>query len=319
MAVKTEFSSNELIRILSNYNLGQYIDFIPLKGGNVHTNLKIQTTKGQFVFRYYENRPEKSVLFEIDLLKYLKDNHYPCPAPFSNNQGNFVSIHNLKPYAIFEFLEGQHIEHPSASQNNQLIQKVAELHNISKNYIPIHKEDRLNYSIDLCRELARQVSERINTKKSKEKLLWLENELYQLNLPKALPKGICHSDFHFSNVLFINDQFNALLDFDDANYTYLLFDLVVLIESWAWRHDIDEQLNMNEAKKIILEYTKYRPLSEIEREHLFDVYKLSVLIDCVWFFDRGNVIDFYERRKIEYLNELGRSMFNQELFGECLL
>ena len=66
-----------------------------------------------------------------------------------------------------------------------------------------------------------------------KKLKWFESKLQKLNLPKSLPKGVCHCDFHFSNVLFFNGKFNALIDFDDANYTFLMFDLVSLVEPFV--------------------------------------------------------------------------------------
>lgn len=315
MAEKTSVSKKDLIHLLTNYNLGDYLDSCPFTGGTVQTNLRIRTTRGTFVFRYYENRTEKSVRFETDMLNYLKENNYPCPAPFKNKSGDWVGIYQQKPYAIFEFMEGEHIQDPNVQQKKQLIQKAAELHIITENYRSVHTKNRWNYSPELCRNLARQAAAEINTTDSKEKLTWLENELHKLDLPQALPKGICHSDFHFSNVLYQNGEFSALLDFDDANYTYLIFDLIGLIESWAWRYDKDDVLKFNEARKVISDYTTYRPLNETEEKHLFDVYKLSILIDCIWYFERGNAADFFEKRKIDFLNQLGRERFYHELFG----
>jgi hypothetical protein len=43
--------------------------------------------------------------------------------------------------------------------------------------------------------------------------------------------------------------------------------------------------------------------------------KLSILFDCVWYFARGDAEDFFERRKIEFLNALGRSEFYKRLFA----
>ncbi|REE67037.1 homoserine kinase [Paenibacillus taihuensis] len=314
MAVKTTFSEYELSQICSNYNLGTYVDSTPFTNGTVQTNLKIQTTAGHYVFRYYENRNENSVLFETNLLSFLKDCNYPCPAPFKNKDGNLAGIHNSKPYVLFEFMEGEHIEEPNEKQVKQLIQKAAELQSLTKNYSPIHKDDRWNYSVEFCRELARHESKRINTINSKNKLAWLEKELLELELPESLPKGICHADFHFSNVLYNNDEFSALLDFDDANYTYLLFDLIGLISNWAWQYG-EDNLNILEAKKVISEYSQHRPLYDIEERHLYDVFKLSILIDCVWYFERGDTQDFYEKRKIDFLNLLGREAFYHELFN----
>lgn len=47
--------------------------------------------------------------------------------------------------------------------------------------------------------------------------------------------------------------------------------------------------------------------------HLCDVYKLSILFDCVWYFGRRSGTGFYERRKIEFLNSLGRQRFIEGL------
>jgi len=104
-----------------------------------------------------------------------------------------------------------------------------------------------------------------------------------------------------------------VLDFDDANYTFLLFDLVVLIETWAWPYD-RLQLDFAAARKIVTEYTSHRPLSVNEKRHLFDVYRLSILMDCVWYFSRGSGGDFYERQKMDFLGSVGREHFQRALF-----
>ena len=312
MSVKTKFSKNDLAKILSSYNLGEYKNIKPFTGGTVQTNLLLETTKGKFVFRYYENRSKDSVLFECNLMKYLKDRNYPCPALFRNKNGKFVTIYNKKPCVFFEFIEGQHIETPDENQKKQIIRKAAELQNLTRNYRPLYKKYRWNYSIELCRELTGKEAEKIDRADSMEELKWLEHELVKLKLPKSLPKGICHCDFHFSNVLFKDNKFNALLDFDDANHTFLMFDLVNLIDYWAWPYN--KTLDFNEGRKILREYTYYRILNCNEKKHFYDLYKLQILIEYIWFFVRGNTEDFYGKRKIDYLNNMGREKFYCEFF-----
>ena len=315
MAVKTPFSQSDFISILAQYDLGTYIDSEPITSGTVQTNFFIQTTRGKFVFRYYENRSRESVLFESHLLAYLKKHRYACPTPFKNLRGSFIGLYRQKPYVLFEFMEGQHIDCPNNHHKQQLIQKVAELHILTRKYRPRYKNHRWNYSVELCRSLAHAEATKINTKTAQEKFAWLDNQLSILQLPVSLPKGICHCDFHFSNVLFQKNQFVALLDFDDANYTFLLFDLVGLIESWAWSHQ-SNALDFKEARIIVQSYTKYRPLSAVEQQHLYDVYKLSILIDMVWFFRRGDAKDFYEKRKVEFLGNVGRKQFIDLIFSK---
>lgn len=310
-----ELSRDELEQLLQNYKLGSLVDFRLFNRGTVQTNVFIQTALGPYVLRHYGNRTRESVLFETDMLRYLKVNHFPCPAPYANVHGDFVGTFEMKPYVVFEFIHGEHYTELNEQQRKQLIQKAAELHILTENHLPTHKESRWNYTLEFCLSMAQQASRRIDTENAIRKLAWLEEQIKLLNLPKSLPMGICHCDFNLSNVLFAGNEFCALLDFDDANYTYLVFDLVGLIESSAWRHDEDRILNLDEAKKVVKEYSQWRPLGEIEQKHLFDVYKLSVLIDCVWYFERGDATDFYEKRKIDYLNTLGRKRFFRELFG----
>lgn len=323
MTVKTNFSKEKLSEIISKYDLGELKESKTFSSGTVQTNIFFETTKGKFVFRLYENRSKESVLFESHLIQYLNKHNYPCPNVFKNKNEEFVGVFNKKPYVIFEFVEGEYIENPTEDQKRQLIQKVAELQNLTKDYEPFNKEYRWNYNIELCSKLAKQEAKKIKTDNSKRKCKWVENELLKLNLPKSLLKGICHCDFHFSNVLFKNDKFNALIDFDDANYTFLVFDLVCLINpftpefdwnTWKKYKKNDNVFDFGETRKVISEYSKYRPLDNNEKKYLFDVFKLSILFDCIWFFERGDVEDFFEKRKIDYLNSLGRENFYNEIF-----
>ncbi len=163
MAVKTVFTNEEIQHIFANYNLGDYINSKPISEGTVQTNYKVQTTRGFFVFRYYENRKKDSVLFETNLLNYLKKNNFPCPLPYKNSTGSFVGIHNFKPFAVYKYIEGNHIEEPNEEQRRIVIQKAAELHKITQNYSPIHKESRWNYGVQFCQEQAQIASKRINS------------------------------------------------------------------------------------------------------------------------------------------------------------
>ena len=313
MAIKTPFSQQNFSQILTQYKLGKLTHVEPISQGTVQTNYFIHTTKGKYVFRYYENRSRESVLFESEVLTCLKANQYPCPGLIRNQHGSCVDIYQGKPYMLFEFIEGRHLDKPTETHRQQLIQKVAELQILTQDFQSRYKDSRWNYDIELCRKLVKVEAQKIGTKAAQKKLDWLENQLSILDLPDDLPKGICHCDFHFSNVLFQDDRFVGLIDFDDANYTFLVFDLVCLIDSWAWPFQ-SESLDLKQAREVVQAYEKHRPLSALERRHLFDVHKLSILIDSVWYFGRVSADVFYERKKIEHLDALGREEYADALF-----
>lgn len=314
MSVKTRFTHKDFRSILAEYAVGAYTYSEAIQQGTVQTNYLVGTTQGKFVLRYYEVRSKESVLFESDLLAYLTQHQYPCPRQVENLQGAYVGDYRGRPYMLFEFLEGQHAEQPSAYQNQQLIQKAAELQKLTKGYDSPYVRFRWNYTPALCRKLAQAEADTLNTPEGREKFAWLDRELGRLDLPETIPRGICHCDFHFSNVLFQGEEFVALLDFDDANYTYLPFDLVVLVEYRAWPHT-EGRLNIEVAREVVAEYMKHRALGVEERHHLYDIYKLSILFDCVWYFGRWSCGSFREKEKIDHLNALGRQRFYEGFFA----
>jgi homoserine kinase type II len=315
MAIKTDLTDDDFSGILSAYDLGSYIRSEGILGGTVQTNYIVHTSIGKFVFRLYENRSRESVFFERDVLLHLGHHDYPCPTPIPHSDGSYVGTHLEKPYAIFKFLEGTHTKQPNWAQWQQVIQKATELHILTENFSSPNEEHRWNYNPGLCAKLAGSEALKIGTQDAQRKLHWLEHTLESLDLPPSLPMGVCHCDFDFSNLLFKGDELAALLDFDDANRTYLLFDLIHLIENWAWEHT-QKTHDLEKTRSVIQEYERHRPLSPVEKLHLFDVYKLSILIDCIWFFDRGSSDDFYEKRKIDIMDQDGRQVFCDKLFGK---
>lgn len=229
-----------------------------------------------------------------------------------------------QPYAVFEYVEGQHVEHPNERQREALIRAVAQLHLLTRRYRPAYARYRWNYSVALCEELATEAAHKIGSADAAAKLAWYREQLAGLTLPICLPKGICHCDFHYSNVLYRGDEIAALLDFDDANRTYLALDVAFLAEPFApafqwdtWQQfgPDDNVLDFTELRWVVAMYQRYRPLTRAEQKYLFDVVKLSILIDCLWYFERGAADDFYERRKIGHLDRLGRQAFREALFG----
>lgn len=307
MVVKSNFSKQDFVHILSNYDLGTYQNAEPISDGTVQTNLLVTTSSGKYVFKYYENRTENSVRFEAAVIDFISQHHFPCAAAIKNQHDESVDLYDQKPFIFFEFMSGQPVTELNSQQEEQVIKTAAQLQTITQTYIPPYQEFRWNYYPDLCLRLAQERAAKLDTPTAYAKLEWFEHQLAQIQLPDALPKGICHCDFHPSNILFEGDELVALLDFDDANYTYLNFDLANLIDGWAWNYGEDFEPSV--ANQIVQRYMQHRKLSDLEKYHLFDVHQLSIMFDGIWFFARGDMDDFYERQKIEHLRTIGRDQY----------
>jgi homoserine kinase type II len=101
MTVKTKFTDNILKKILKCYKIGTLKNSKEFKAGSVQTNILLNTSKGKYVLRYYENRNKKRVDFEIDLLNFLAKKNYPIAKPIINIKNKYVDFFNKKPFVIF--------------------------------------------------------------------------------------------------------------------------------------------------------------------------------------------------------------------------
>ena len=308
--------------MLSHYNIGELQRVETFTTGTVQLNMLLHMTRGKFVLRCY-TRSFESVLFEVNLTKYLKNKNFPCPDVLRDRHGNLARRYQDRPLAVFEYVEGAHVENPSINQQKQLIQSVAKLQNITRGYRSSYAKYRLNYDVGTCDRLANERTASLSSANAEKKLVWYRDEISKLVLPSSLPKGICHADFNYTNVLFKGKRFSALIDFDDANYTFLTFDLACLLDgvlyrfnwdSWKDTKPEDDIFDFESARRIISIYQQCRVLNPTERKYLFDVQKLVAFVDCIWFFDRGDASRFFERQKIDSMNALGRERFCAELF-----
>jgi homoserine kinase type II len=317
MAVLTDFSASRLRRLLRHYDVGELVSFGGLPEGRVQTNLWVETTRGRYAFRYYEDRLWSRARVEADaeILVYLTEARFPCPAPIPRKGGGYVGTHDGKLYSLFTFLDGEHADRLSLAQAEQVAGVVADLHLLTEGYRP-RRTARRSFGRASLTQDARKRAEAAGTPEATAKLEWLMAELDGLVLPRSLPRGLCHGDLtNRSNLLFREGQLTALLDWDDANYTYLIVDLADLLNWHCWPHG--GGFAFAEARATLCAYEARRELSAVERRHLYDACKLETLLDCCWLFSRDVLPDEYltQKRMIEALEAVGREGFYERVFG----
>lgn len=316
MSNKIQFSKENIQGILRDYNLGELIDFKPFESGHVQTNIFLKTTKGKFVLRYYENRSKEYVLFEVDILHYFYEHKYPCAMPIRNIYGNFIGNFKEKYYAVFKYVGGKHIKKPNETKKIEIVKYLARLHKISKGYKPRYSEFRESHDKEYCITTAKKEYKRFDLKEiAKERLYYLQKQLKSLKFPSTIPKGVVHCDFDIANIKFKGNNIEGILDFDDACYTYLIYDIASLIYYWAWIRE--KKLNFAKAKFLLNKYNKYRKLSIVEKKYIYDALKMVVLTYMAWFFyDKLRDVDIFEKSKkrLEELDKIGREEFLNQLF-----
>jgi len=319
MAVKTQIGIEQMRALCAPYAIGNIVSVQGIGRGSVQTNYLIEAETGKYVFRLYENRTYEQVHFELETLAVLAGKGFPCPKP-RIAKGASIGEYAGKPFALFHFLEGAHAQEWNDEKRKSAARAAAWIPKLMNGFRPAMTAHRWNYGPELCGKLAREYAQKYG---KPEKLQWYLGALSQLELPSELPMSVCHTDWDLGNIFFEGDRLSALLDFDDANYTYAAYDIAALTDAYVpgFRHDTWQEFSPDAdivdtrmTRMIAAAYQLVRSLEEIEKAHLFDMVKLSVLIDCLWFFGRGDG-DFYEKRKIDALDRLGRERFRREVFG----
>jgi homoserine kinase type II len=309
MTVKTHFSPDEFRAILAEYDVGEFQTSQGFEHGADHTNILLSTSTGKYAFRYYEKRSEDYVRFEIDLLHFLDDRSYPCPAPIQRRDSRYFGLHNDKPYALFTFQEG---EHDDRIANYRLVAPaLAWLHNLTLGHKPAHTEARTPYGAAYAWSRAQDnATYLVDPSEAQERLRWFRGELATLQLSDDLPKGVCHCDTNRSNFLYKDGKLAAVLDFDQASYTWLLYDVAQMIYWWTWPNKGDIQFD--KSRDLVAQYETVRKLSDEEKDRLFDVLKLVHLVGIGW----GLADDSFpnDKRKVVDFNSHGRDKFYDAIF-----
>lgn len=312
--MKTRITIKKFKSICDEFDIGEYKSSKHFKEGVVQTNILLRTTKGRYVLRYYENRSENYIQFEVNLLKYLSDKKYPCAHPHKNNEGRLLGVYRTKHYALFDYIPGRHIKNPNINQLKDMIKYLAKLHLLSPGFNPKYNSARELHDKKYC--LA-TIKESYNVLKSKkitdERFNYIKKELKKINFPNKIPKGIQHSDYAPTNMKFIGNKISGVLDFDDSCYSILIYDIAFIIDVFARKN---KKIDFKKAKFLIKEYEKYRRLKLIEKKYLYDTLKMTMLTFLSWMFEdikKGNDFDS-TKKTLEELNEIGKEEFYKRLF-----
>ena len=312
--MKTKFTNQDLKKIVLKYDLGNLIQSNLIESGNVQTNIYLKTAQGEFVVKYYENKTEEQVLFEIDLLKYLKKYNYPCVNLIENKNKKVIGIYKDKPFILAEYIGGRHVKAINEKQLHEMIKHLAILHKITKDPIRLKNKKLVLRTKQTILNAAKKELKRFkNKEKGKQRFELIKLRLNQLKLPHTLPRGIIHGDFSDDNIKFIGNKISGILDFDGSAYTFLIYDLSLVLFYWT----LESGFDFKKANKIIKIYEQYRPLSKLEREHIFDALQFGALMIMAWLmYEKYKGTDLFENylKILEKLDKVGRNNFYNKIF-----
>lgn len=272
MAVYTHLGAEDLAALIAEFDVGTLRSAKGIAEGVQNSNWLIETTgrDGQgarFILTMYEVRTEvRELPFFLGLMDHLSAHGCPVPGTIHDSAGAAFRLHQGKPVALIEFLQGVSVSEPSPAQAQAVGAALAAVHLAGRDFAMERANDlgpagwrRL---IDGCGPgglatidpaLADQV----------------ESELAELiaDWPADLPRSVIHADLFPDNVLMLDDRVCGLIDFYFACTDVTAYDLAVTHAAWCF--DASGAQFMPEVSAALLAgYEMVRPLLPEERAAL---------------------------------------------------
>ena len=261
-----ELTKKEIINIISNWDIGKLKNYELLYS---HWNLsyKIITSKGKFILKILTMQKEKILKKELKILSLLK-NKIPTRSFIKSKSGKDYLIIKSYPVLILEFVEGIILKNGSKASLNILKQ-------LGRYLALIHQT---NYNMSGTTNVLKQISEIM--KKINKNSLEYESLYKCMSIIKRrgfdkqqFPKGVIHMDIHTENMIVKNDKIVVILDFEDANINYFIYDIgLVLLDTCFVKNKI---LSEKRMKAFLKSYEKIRPLTSLEKKYLYDAMLIN--------------------------------------------
>ena len=317
---KIILNKNEVETFLENYTVGSLISFELMEKGQANTTYLFTTSKGKYVCKLYHNETSQDILNGSLKLKELRDNNFPCIHIIPTKENSLISELKRKTSTIYEYIQGEHITNPAPKHLQEVAKTLARLHLLTKSKEGAHKRELI--SKEDCLAQAKKRLDKIKNKKlQSQRLEFFTETLQQITDSQNLPRGIIHGDYSQENILFLDNNISAVIDFDASNQGPFILDLASIIYFWAWFLEPKRQLNLTKARDVLREYQKVRKLTKSEKLYLYDALVLRTITYLSWNIDETDYekeikTNYYEYFKalVEQVTSIGREDFYNKLF-----
>ena len=303
-------------------------EFLEIKEGNTNKNFSLISDDKKFFLKCYSNTDPERVKLIHHVACAFTEQDIPVLMPLENIHDNTVLIVEGTPYALFPMIDHDHLDRGDLT-DSQIVtcaKSLASLHRageqVSHKYLRSFDGWDKQESLALIQDLSRELRENRENDpvdavvfeylKGIEKRIAYHDISYD---PQRLSKPIViHGDFHSENLLFKEDNVQAIIDFETVMYAPREYELLLSsIGTFAYG-----SINKNAIKNMrlyIQSYLKEYPIDQATYLYACDVYA-HFFLHSTWSLERRysdkdisaieNVLINIERQKFldENLNVL---------------
>jgi homoserine kinase type II len=239
-----------------------YVAHEPIATGTINTNLRVETEAHPLFLRINEGKSLDDVLREAAVVAHASARGVPTPAPLRTAAGEPFVRWSGELASVFPWVPGRTLARPELAPAHaaEVGRALAALH-LSSDGFPDHRPGR--YEPD---EIARRFDRiaALGRPELEEALRALGPELGALAAARVpeLPLGIIHGDLFVDNVMFEGTRLEALIDFEQASWGRLAYDLAVTTLAFGFGRD---DFRGDIVRALLEAYAAARPPSAVER------------------------------------------------------
>ena len=267
-------SAGDVEELLSGYGLTGYRGHRAITAGTINTNLAVDLVGGRYFLRVNEGKALPDVKREASVVEHLSARGVPTPPavraaggePWLAWRGLYIS---LFPWVPGQVLGRAEVNPAHARQAGAAL---ARMHQAGADF-PDPSPGRYEPA-EIDRRFAAIAAAAAQDAELNAAAAELGPELDRLwasRLPD-LPLGLIHGDLFIDNVLFDGDRLTALLDFEQASWGRLAYDLAVTVLAFGFGRD---DFRPEPTRAVVEGYASVRTLTPPERAAFADELRFA--------------------------------------------
>jgi homoserine kinase type II len=274
MAKLVKLSKKDIRNLLNRYEIGKYLSHkhIPWALGN--SVYYLNTSKGRFILKIHQDIKLKKLKFVLKTMEYARSREIPVAETIKNKYGKLISFQDRKMITIQKFIKGKQINVSTSSIIKTTARTIGLLDKALLE-IPLNGKSYGHYNL-----FGKLIYDKVKVngfdfiKQEKE----LHKDLAKINAQK-LRKSVIHLDFASSNLLYKGKRVIAILDWDDADENYLVYELAVIL---SYGFTTKNKILKDKVILFAREYQKHIKLNKEEKRALYYLIKARQLSAASW-------------------------------------
>jgi homoserine kinase type II len=230
----------EILEAFEGLGASAYRSHAAVAAGTINTNVRVETAGGPVFLRINEGKTRDDVAREAAIVSHAAARGVPTPAPLRARTGDAFADWRGELASLFPWVPGRTLTRPAVTPAHGALvgRALAELHLSSEGYADQrpgrYEPDEIKRRIEHVATLGRP--ELVGA----TAVLQLALDGLERERAAALPLGIIHGDLFIDNVLYGQDgepSLAALLDFEQASWGRLAYDVAVTLLAFAYGRD----------------------------------------------------------------------------------